>query len=85
MNSQERLLDAERLPIPSVYIRQQFLFAQPGELDMFEPVTDAPEDQWEVVPTRDPNEFAEAIACVLDLYHDDHEVRLRTWIETIVR
>lgn len=70
-----------RMPIH--YVRRQFICAMPGESDCVGPVTDADEcEQWEPVPSWEPEEYIEAIATVLDLYHDNPEYRFRAWVET---
>ncbi|MDP2662075.1 MAG: hypothetical protein Q8R28_15225 [Dehalococcoidia bacterium] len=78
---QPRMLDAEKLPIPTHYVWEHYL----GEENYEEPRQMASEEWWMPTATRDPGEMAEALAVVMELYHSNHESRLRTWVETRIR
>ena len=83
MTSQAKLdmPEVERLPRFEHYVRVQFI----GEDGFTEPVSNIADEHWEPQPSRDPREFAEALAVCLELYFADHEVTHRTWVETWIR
>lgn len=72
-------LDVRKLPVPTCYVRQQFIGE--GYKDIPSNVS---EEFWEPILTRRPEEYTEAIAVALELFHEDHETRMRTWVETWV-
>ncbi len=71
-------LDVVKLPVPTCYVRQQFMGA-----DGFKEIpSNVSEEHWEPVLTRAPEEYIEALTVALELFHETHEVRNRTWVET---
>ena len=71
-------LDVTRIPVPTCYVRRQFV-----GVDGFKEIpTNVSEELWEPVLTRAPAEYAEALTVALELFYEDHEVRNRTWVET---
>lgn len=73
-------LDVAKLPVPTHYVRWQFMSADGYK----EPPANVPEEHWEPVLTRAPEEYTEAIAVALELFYETEEVRHRTWVETWV-
>ena len=71
-------LDVTRVPVPTCYVRQQFLGA-----DGYKEIpTNVFEEHWEPRLTRAPEEYVDAMTLALELFYEDHEVRNRTWVET---
>lgn len=73
-------LDVTKLPVPTSYVRRQLIGAD-GYRDIPSNVS---EEHWEPILTRAPEEYTEAISVALELFHEDHETRMRTWVETWV-
>ncbi len=73
--------DAKREVRFEHYVRTQFM----GEDGYTEPVSNVSEEHWSPLPTRDPHDYAEALAVCLELHHEDHEVKFRVWVETWIR
>jgi len=80
-------LGVERLVVPTHYVREQYLLADhPGLPDIVNPATNVDEDDvWMPIPSRSRQEYTDAIALVLELYHRDIEQTHRVWIETRLR
>ncbi len=73
-------LDVTKLPVPTHYVRQQFMSTD-GFKDL---PTNVSEEHWEPVLTRAPEEYIEAIAVALELFYENNDVRHRAWVETVV-
>jgi len=73
-------LDVRKLPVPTCYVRTQFM----GTDGFKELPTNVSEEQWEPIPTWRPDAYTAAIALALELHYENHEVRTRTWVETWV-
>ena len=71
----------EWLPEFLHYVREQYVH----EDGYTEPQSNVSEEYWEPASSATLEGFAEALAVCLELYHDDHTGRMRTWVETLVK
>ena len=73
--------DVERVVRFEHYVRTQLI----GEDGYNDPVTNIGEEDWEPVPSRDPQQYAEALRVCLEHHHEGHEFKCRVWVETWIR
>ena len=73
--------EVKREPTFESFVREQFVDAEGYR----SPVTNIDEETWEPILSRDPKEYAEALAVCLERFHEDHEVKFRCWVETWIR
>lgn len=78
-------LDVPKLPVPTSYVLEQFVFKDPPGPDFDELVTKMELEDWMPVATRSAGEYIEALGLVLDSYYRTSEVTRRVWIETRIR